>query len=198
LIPGKVVSALAKEKDVNDQAAQSSPQVNPQNVPYNVLRNAPQAEPLATPGPSSFEEVQISGVPRRRIRRGPSVARITPTGVTELTAQSTDDLASLAPEGAREFLLWYRADKAKGRVAVYAAKWGTPGCDMFRRDTKGGYISFHLGDVFDQYPSLRPPAKVKVPAVLDTDEKGRPFLSINIKGGVVHTPQTRTGTDDKQ
>ncbi|HLN63375.1 MAG TPA: hypothetical protein VK464_17705 [Symbiobacteriaceae bacterium] len=145
-------------------------------------------EEMESQEPSLFEDVEVSATPKRRRRRGPGKAHVARTGLTGLTAESTDDLTSLAPEGAAEFLIKLRADRVNGRVAVYAVPWGTPGGAMFRRD-RGGYIIFHMGDVFDQFPKLRPEYDIETPAVLDKDEKGRPFLSINIKGGIVHTTQ---------
>lgn len=84
-------------------------------------------------------------------------------------------------------------ERKRTRPARECANRVTPAGLMFRRNSQGGYITFHMGDLFDQYPKLQPEYDIEAPTVLTKDEKGRPFLSINIKGGIVNVVRRSGG-----
>jgi hypothetical protein len=146
------------------------------------------AEAPKTARPRKFAPVKVKTIRRGGAKMKPATGTLSPTGLCLFNKQGLLDLMGLARKvGANpdNFELWFGADEDTRTIAVYAEPAGTEGCGRFRRTKRGG-ASFHLGDVFDEYPKCRPETTVDCSVTADVDQDGRPCLVISVNGALQH------------
>ncbi len=67
-------------------------------------------------------------------------------------------------------------------IAIYMAQDGEPGATTVKCSKDKRTIYFHLGPIFDKYPTLRPSGEVVCAVKLREDRKGKPCITVNLKG----------------
>lgn len=127
---------------------------------------------------------------RRRIA-GVAVSR---TGYTETNANGTAEIEKLITSlgGKVEDLiqLKFGANESKALLAAYVAAEGEPGATTVKRSKNKKLFSFHLGHIFDKYPSLRPAGDLFCQFKLSHDKTGTPCIVINLRGTAIRKGRT--------
>lgn len=140
---------------------------------------------MAEPNPKKkkFQKVTASHkVSGGALRDDPAV-KVEPSGRSECNRGASDLLDQLADTDADDYMVYFGADRKTKTVAVYVGGDDEDGAMRIRRYAgKGGSrISFHMGGVWKQHPSLRPSSTAEYKVKLDTDEEGTPYMEINLK-----------------
>ncbi|HEY3367641.1 MAG TPA: hypothetical protein VGK74_21490 [Symbiobacteriaceae bacterium] len=129
-------------------------------------------------------ETYNSPTQTRRNDAGSNIAR---SGYGETNTNGTDEFDTLVTlEGHRredQFSVKFGANAAKGMVAAYLAKAGEDGATTVKRSKDMKVISFHIGHIFDKYPTLRPAGEVFCTVKQTKDAKGLNCVMINVRGG---------------
>lgn len=131
-----------------------------------------------------FIPVTVSQLPKGGTRRKGLYARMEINGYTTLSASASDEaiIQALAIGATRrEFVVRYGVNLEAGSVAVFVEKPGYPGATGITLSRNDQVVAFHMGNVFEEYPDLRPATRIKPVITLDEDD-GQKCLVVQIKG----------------
>lgn len=123
--------------------------------------------------------------PTQTRRRSPG-ADLSRTGYVQTNVNGTGEFEKLINQAGAKmedlFVLKLGANEAKGLVAAYYAREGEEGAVTVKRSKNKKAISFHLGHIFDKFPSLRPAGDLYCALKLGADKRGVPCIIINLRG----------------
>lgn len=142
-------------------------------------RSAPNAEPRTEATETfNFKRVtltkKVAGGARRR---APAIV-LAPSGLADSnvnTGEQWDTCVAGWGMDVHTTGCYYEVDAEKAAVAVYPAGPNEPGLTPVRRNNNRT-VSFHLGNVFEDYPMLRPVGNREVRVKQAQTADGKPYL----------------------